>query len=273
MHKLLLASAAGLLLAGVSGSAIAATAEDCQAKFQAADINKDGVLKADEVTIFTDALTKASVTLKEPNTISKEEFASACEKDTFASVQIPAADSSQTASSSSGATSNTTMTATTADQSADQTQTKTESTDQTASTSTTTQPSATDSTAQSTTGDQTAATAPASGESTTATQALAAPSGFLASKLIGSTVYTKDDQSIGDVNDVIISSEASQPDGIIVGVGGFLGMGEKDVLMDMSKLSFVPTDGGGAKIVIDTTKADLESMPAYQQAPAAATQQ
>jgi hypothetical protein len=32
----------------------------------------------------------------------------------------------------------------------------------------------------------------------------------------------------------------------------------------MSKLTFVPTDDGGAKIVLDTTKADLESMPAYE---------
>ena len=291
MRKLLLASAAGLLMAGVSGPALSATAEECQTKFQAADANKDGVLKMEEATLFMDAVTKAQIQLKEASVISRDEFASACEKDVFANIQVPAADqSTATAPAASGeATTNTqastetqsttgTTTATTTDQAAtttteqpaatttDQAATTTTeqpaATDQTAST-TETQPSATDQPAAT---DQTASTEQpaAADQGAAATQALAPPQGFLASKLIGSTVYTKDDQSIGDINDVIVAQDAAQADGVIVGIGGFLGIGEKNVLLDMTKLTFVPTDDGGAKIVLDTTKADLESMPAYE---------
>jgi sporulation protein YlmC with PRC-barrel domain len=275
-------------MAGVSGPALSATAEECQTKFEAADANKDGALKMEEATLFMDAVTKAQIQLKEASVISRDEFASACEKDAFASIQVPAAADQSTAAApaaSGEATTNTqastdtqSTTGTTTDQSAstattteqpaattDQsasTATTTEqpavTTDQSASTATTTeQPAATDQTAST---EQPAAT----DQGAAGTQALAAPQGFLASKLIGSTVYTKDDQSIGDINDVIVAQDAAQADGVIVGIGGFLGIGEKNVLLDMSKLTFVPTDDGGAKIVLDTSKADLESMPAYE---------
>ena len=326
MRKLLLASAAGLLLAGVSGPALSATAEECQAKFEAADVNKDGALKLEEATLFVEAVTKAQIQLKEASVISRDEFASACEKDVFANVTVPAAgqttaaapDASgqatttdQTAATTQGAaeqpaatTDQSAATTTTepsaTDQSASTTTTQPSTTDQSAATTTTTDPSASTTTVQPSTTDQSAAatdpaattdqsaatTAPettdpaATGEqtaateqpsadqsATTGTQALAPPQGFLASKLIGSTVYTKDDQSIGDINDVIVAQDAGQADGIIVGIGGFLGIGEKNVLLDMSKLTFVPTDDGGAKIVLDTTKTELETMPAYEGTP------
>ena len=320
MRKLLLASAAGLLLAGVSGPALSATAEECQAKFEAADVNKDGALKLEEATLFVDAVTKAQIQLKEASVISRDEFASACEKDVFANVTVPAAgqttaaapDASgqatttdQTAAATQGAaeqpaatTDQSAATTTTTDPSASTTTVQPSTTDQSAATTTdpsasttTVQPSTTDQSAAATdpaattdqsaattapettdpaaTGEQTAATEQPSADqsATTGTQALAAPQGFLASKLIGSTVYTKDDQSIGDINDVIVAQDAGQADGIIVGIGGFLGIGEKNVLLDMSKLTFVPTDDGGAKIVLDTTKTELETMPAYEGTP------
>ena len=50
---------------------------------------------------------------------------------------------------------------------------------------------------------------------------------------------------------------------MIVGVGGFLGIGEKDVLLDRSRLAFVATDSG-VKIVVDTSEAELKSLPAYK---------
>ena len=310
MRKLLLASAAGLLLAGVSGPALSATAEECQAKFEAADTNKDGALKVEEATLFMDAVTKAQIQLKEASVISRDEFASACEKDVFANVTVPAAGQStaaapaeQPAATTDQSASTTSTQSSTTDQSASTTTTQPSTTDQSASTTTTqpsttdqsaatttttdqsastttTQPSTTDQSAATTTpdanapaatGEQTAATEQPSADQSaaTGTQALAPPNGFLASKLIGSTVYTKDDQSIGDINDVIVAQDSGQADGIIVGIGGFLGIGEKNVLVDMSKLTFVPTDDGGAKIVLDTTKTELETMPAYE----AATQQ
>ncbi|WP_339764982.1 PRC-barrel domain-containing protein, partial [uncultured Hoeflea sp.] len=53
----------------------------------------------------------------------------------------------------------------------------------------------------------------------------------LASNLIGSAVYgsaSQDADMIGDINDIVITPEGDVAS-IIVGVGGFLGIGEKDV--------------------------------------------
>jgi sporulation protein YlmC with PRC-barrel domain len=83
----------------------------------------------------------------------------------------------------------------------------------------------------------------------------------LASSLIGTWVYTKSDQSIGEINDLILDQQDKASDKVIVGVG-VLGIGEKDVVLDRSRLNFVTTPRG-VKVVIDTTEAELKSLPAY----------
>src|SRR5262249_51161657 len=50
---------------------------------------------------------------------------------------------------------------------------------------------------------------------------------ILASTLIGSTVYSPDNQKVGDINDVIVGLDG-KVEGVVIGVGGFLGLGEKD---------------------------------------------
>lgn len=64
---------------------------------------------------------------------------------------------------------------------------------------------------------------------------------WLASSLIGRTVYNNNEEGIGDINDVIIS-ESGQVVAVVIGVGGFLGIGEKDVGVDFAALSFKPSD-------------------------------
>lgn len=53
---------------------------------------------------------------------------------------------------------------------------------------------------------------------------------------------------------------------IIVGVGGFLGMGERDVAVDMSQIRFVAEEGDGADffLVVSAAAADIEAAPAYE---------
>jgi sporulation protein YlmC with PRC-barrel domain len=85
---------------------------------------------------------------------------------------------------------------------------------------------------------------------------------FLASDLTGATVYSPKDEAIGDVNDVIVSREG-KVDGIVVGVGGFLGIGEKDVAIEMSKIKMTETENG-IKLVLDTTKEELAAAPEFK---------
>jgi hypothetical protein len=85
---------------------------------------------------------------------------------------------------------------------------------------------------------------------------------FLASDLTGATVYNPQDEAIGDVNDVIVSRDG-KVDGIVVGVGGFLGIGEKDVAIKTSQIKMMDTDTG-VKLVLDMTKDQLAAAPEFK---------
>jgi hypothetical protein len=85
---------------------------------------------------------------------------------------------------------------------------------------------------------------------------------FLASDLTGATVYNPQDESIGDVNDVIVSRDG-KVDGIVVGVGGFLGVGEKDVAIKMDQIQMTDTDTG-VKLVLNMTKDQLAAAPEFK---------
>jgi hypothetical protein len=275
MNKLIIASAAAALMLGVSAPAFAqATPADCDNLFQRADVNKDGSLQADEAKVFIDAMTKAQVQPQDASMIKKDEFVAACQKNAFVDIKpetIGAASTTGAATTDQSASTTTTTeqpATTTTEQPAttttDQTQTGTAATtDQSASTTTTTeQPATTDQTQTTTTTAETQPTTTEQSSTQTTEQALAAPEGFLASNVIGATVYSQDDQSIGDINDIILSPQG-QPSQVVVGVGGFLGLGEKDVVLDMSKLQMAATSDGNLKIVVQTTPDELKNMPAF----------
>ncbi len=61
------------------------------------------------------------------------------------------------------------------------------------------------------------------------------------SDLEGKAVYGSDGANIGDINDVLVSQDGSV-NAVIIGVGGFLGIGEKDVAVNMSALQLGPGD-------------------------------
>lgn len=277
MNKFIVASAAAALMFGASATAFAqASAEDCQSMFQRADVNKDGSLQADEAKVFLEAMNQAQVKPQDASMVKQDEFMAACQKNAFvnidpATIGVAATDSGTTTTGqgtattdqSAAGTTTTEQPAATTEQSATGT---TATTDQSATTTTTDQ-SATGTTA---TTDQTASTdTTAAGQQE---QALAAPSGLLASNLIGTTVYSQDDQSIGDINDIILSQEG-QATQVIVGVGGFLGMGEKDVVLDMSKLQIAATDDGNVKVVTQTSQEELKNLPAFAKPDQPAQQQ
>jgi hypothetical protein len=85
---------------------------------------------------------------------------------------------------------------------------------------------------------------------------------FLTSDLTGATVYSPQDEAIGDVNDVIVSRDG-KVDGLVVGVGGFLGIGEKDVAIKMSEIKMMDTDTG-IKLVMDANKDQLAAAPEFK---------
>jgi sporulation protein YlmC with PRC-barrel domain len=59
-----------------------------------------------------------------------------------------------------------------------------------------------------------------------------------ASKLVGVNVYNEANEKIGDINDVILD-KSGKTSKVILGVGGFLGMGEYYVAVPFEKLKWV----------------------------------
>src|SRR5687768_11028544 len=54
------------------------------------------------------------------------------------------------------------------------------------------------------------------------------PQQIRASKLVGVDIVGANNESIGDVNDLILDQQG-MPEAVVIGVGGFLGIGEKNV--------------------------------------------
>jgi sporulation protein YlmC with PRC-barrel domain len=58
------------------------------------------------------------------------------------------------------------------------------------------------------------------------------------SKLIGLNVYNDQNEKLGDISEILLD-KSGKVDGVVIGVGGFLGMGQHDIKVGMSKLKFV----------------------------------
>ncbi len=63
------------------------------------------------------------------------------------------------------------------------------------------------------------------------------------SKFKGTNVLGPDDKKVGDVTDVIFDKHG-KVHGLVVGVGGFLGIGEKNVAIDLNAFQVVPYSTG-----------------------------
>lgn len=61
---------------------------------------------------------------------------------------------------------------------------------------------------------------------------------FRSSKLVGLGVYGPNNERIGDINEVIVDQQG-KVDAIVIGVGGFLGIGEKDVAVPFKSVEWV----------------------------------
>jgi len=58
------------------------------------------------------------------------------------------------------------------------------------------------------------------------------------SKLIGLNVYNDQDEKLGAISEILLE-KSGKVDFVVIGVGGFLGIGQQDIMVEMSKLKFV----------------------------------
>jgi sporulation protein YlmC with PRC-barrel domain len=114
---------------------------------------------------------------------------------------------------------------------------------------------------------------------TTTTGKVDAATTWRVSKLMGLDVYNNTKEKVGDISEVLVD-KTGKVTSVVIGVGGFLGVGEHDIAVPMEKLSFSEapvnssTTGSSAKdsakdwvpdhAMMNATKEQLKAMPQFK---------
>jgi sporulation protein YlmC with PRC-barrel domain len=85
---------------------------------------------------------------------------------------------------------------------------------------------------------------------------------MVSSKIVGTSVYNTNNDKIGEVNDLILDSNGKVA-GVVIGVGGFLGMGERNVAVSYTSVKFSKDNRGYERITVPATKDQLKAMTPY----------
>ena len=88
------------------------------------------------------------------------------------------------------------------------------------------------------------------------------PAHVMATKLIGSKVYNNQNEDIGQIQDLAVEG-GSTIRAVIIGVGGFLGMGERYAAVDPSSI-LLSRQEGSWRAVLNISRDDLKTAPAFK---------
>ncbi len=88
----------------------------------------------------------------------------------------------------------------------------------------------------------------------------------LATEIIGKQVYSSaanDAEHIGDINNLVVGDDGAVQ-AVVIGVGGFLGIGEKNVAVSMGDLQYVRAEDNTERYILPTTKEALNAAPTFE---------
>jgi len=82
-----------------------------------------------------------------------------------------------------------------------------------------------------------------------------------ASRLIGLNIYNNANEKVGDISDIILD-RSGKLESIVVGAGGFLGIGERDVAVPYDEIKWVytPVPSPGTDTSPTTTSGDAKAI-------------
>ena len=85
-----------------------------------------------------------------------------------------------------------------------------------------------------------------------------------ADRLTGTPVYDATDEWVGEVSDLVLA-ESGQVQAVVVDIGGFLGIGEKPVALELNQVDVLRgTAGDDLRIYVSYTEEEMEAMPDYE---------
>jgi sporulation protein YlmC with PRC-barrel domain len=96
-------------------------------------------------------------------------------------------------------------------------------------------------------------------DTTVPAQSLEGSKVMTATDFVGKRFYSKDGKYIGDVNDLIVT-DSGGVQAAILGVGGFLGIGERNVAVSMKSIN-MQQDGSSVKLLVDASADMLKVAP------------
>jgi hypothetical protein len=85
---------------------------------------------------------------------------------------------------------------------------------------------------------------------------------MLASAWIGQTVYNSADENLGTINDIVFDKDGGMT-GVVIGVGGFLGLGQKNIAVSIDSVNASTDADGNVKLTLDVTKEELDAAPQF----------
>jgi sporulation protein YlmC with PRC-barrel domain len=87
------------------------------------------------------------------------------------------------------------------------------------------------------------------------------PGGITAEELIGRNVVNRNGENVGEVESLVVQPKKNEVHAVI-SVGGFLGMGDRDVAIPLKDLEIGEDN---VTLMSQQTKEDLEALPEYEE--------
>jgi hypothetical protein len=105
---------------------------------------------------------------------------------------------------------------------------------------------------------------PPTGNTSDSTFVTVQPQGqWLASQFLGQAITNQAGEAIGDINDVLFD-RTGRIATVVIGVGGFLGLGEKNVAVPFSSLAFTADANGKRVVTVPLSKERLQAAPEFK---------
>ena len=86
---------------------------------------------------------------------------------------------------------------------------------------------------------------------------------LLASSLLGTQVYNGENQSVGEINDVLLDADRRLQT-VVIGVGGFLGIAERNVAVPWDALGVSRDEDQDLMLRLDVSREQLENAPEFE---------
>lgn len=85
---------------------------------------------------------------------------------------------------------------------------------------------------------------------------------WLSTQLVGLPVYDSANEKIGAISNLVID-QSGTIQAVVVGVGGFLGVGTKDIAVSLNKMTII-RESGGEKAIAGLSRPEIELAPSFQ---------